>query len=147
MDERGLVIIGSPRYACFGLPTASFAGTYLAADNRLQYSALNSCAKQAIKECIQWEIRKRRYQVDMPQGTQTRLDEATIPWDAETQTTILDALLAIEERLQQPGGGVWINVVKKYIYTIAGSQRTQTPNRKSSRTYEDRRGPQQGRVL
>ncbi|KAK6764662.1 hypothetical protein RB195_024838 [Necator americanus] len=61
-----------------------------------KYSALNSCAKQAIKECIQWEIRKRRYQVDMPQGTQTRLDEATIPWDAETQTTILDALLAIE---------------------------------------------------
>ncbi|KAK6763853.1 hypothetical protein RB195_024255 [Necator americanus] len=36
MDGRGLVVTGSPSYACSGLPAASSAGTYPAADNRLR---------------------------------------------------------------------------------------------------------------
>ncbi|KAK6761125.1 hypothetical protein RB195_022261 [Necator americanus] len=36
MDGRGLMITGSPRCACSGLPTTSSASTYPAADNRLR---------------------------------------------------------------------------------------------------------------
>ncbi|KAK6762437.1 hypothetical protein RB195_023237 [Necator americanus] len=36
MDRRGLLITASLRYACSGLPTASSAGSYSAADNRLR---------------------------------------------------------------------------------------------------------------
>ncbi|KAK6738511.1 hypothetical protein RB195_020549 [Necator americanus] len=39
-----------------------------------------------------------------------------------------------EKRRQQSGGEVWINVAKMRLCTIGGSQRTQTPDRKCSRT-------------